>query len=140
MRVCFLVPELRPAGGLAVALGHAARLNARDDFDVDVVSLRPAGDVRALSEVADERYDVAIATWWETVPPALDLHARRRALLVQSAEERFYRRHEPFEQLGPALALSAPLHFFAVARWLCELLRELRPESTCWFTPNGIDK
>jgi len=128
-----------------VALGHAARLAANGEFDVDVVSLRAPEDertqtVKRLDEVAREHYDVALATWWETLPSVLALRAEHRALLVQSAEERFYRRNEPFEQLGPALALSAPVHFFAVARWLCDLVTELRPENRCWFTPNGIDK
>ena len=147
MRVCLLVPDLRPSGGIAVVLGYANRLGAAGDFDIDVVSQGSAREfdgqslsLRSLDDARNEDYDVAIATWWETVPAVLTLRAGRRALLVQSAEERFYRRHEPFEQLGPALSLSAPVHFFAVARWLCDLLAELRPGCSCWFTPNGIDK
>lgn len=147
MRVCLLVPDLRPSGGIAVVLGYANRLGAAGDFDIDVVSQGSAREfagqslsLRSLDDARNETYDVAIATWWETVPAVLALRAGRRALLMQSAEERFYRRHEPFEQLGPALSLSAPVHFFAVARWLCDLLAELRPGCSCWFTPNGIDK
>ena len=133
MRVCLVLPELRPSGGVAIAMGHAARLREQAGFDVDVVTL----DARTLPR---ERYDVAVATWWETLPALLELDARRRVVLVQSAEERFYRPEESFERLGAALALSAPVHFLVVARWLEDLVTALRPDARCWFVPNGIDK
>src|SRR5687767_7639223 len=113
-------------------MGHAARLQERAEFEVDVVAL---GE-RAPSEP----YDVAVATWWETLPALLELDARRRVVLVQSAEERFYRPEESFERLGAALALAAPVHYLAVARWLEGLVTALRPDARCWFVPNGIDK
>jgi glycosyltransferase involved in cell wall biosynthesis len=117
---------------VAIARGHAARLQERAEFEVDVV---------ALGENAPrEPYDVAVATWWETLPTLLELDARRRVVLVQSAEERFYHPHESFERLGAALALSAPVHFVVVARWLEDLITTLRPDARCWFVPNGIDK
>lgn len=134
MRVCLVLPELRPSGGVAIAVGHAARLRERGGFDVDVVTLD------SLADAQRERYDVAVATWWETLPALLELDARRRVAFVQSAEERFYRPEESFERLGAALALTAPVHFFVVARWLENLVTRLRPDARCWFVPNGIDK
>ena len=132
MRVCLVLPELRPSGGVAIALGHAARLQEDAGFEVDVVTLG--------EDLPGERYDVAVATWWETLPALLELDARRRVAFVQSAEERFYRADESFERFGAALALTAPVHFFVVARWLETLVTELRPDAGCWFVPNGIDK
>jgi glycosyltransferase involved in cell wall biosynthesis len=132
VRVCLVLPELRPSGGVAIALGHAARLREEAGFDVDVVTLG--------EDLPRERYDVGVATWWETVPALLELNARRRVAFVQSAEERFYRAEESFERFGAALALAAPVHFFVVARWLETLVSELRPDAGCWFVPNGIDK
>lgn len=145
MRVCLVLPELRPAGGIGVALAHADRLRESGDFTVDVVSLRAedatqARAAKSVDEALGNRYDVAVATWWETLPVVLRLQADARVALVQSAEERFYRDHEPLERLGAGLALAAPVHFFAVARWLQDLLGALRPSSRCWFVPNGIDK
>ena len=113
-------------------MGHAARLQERADFEVDVVALG--------EDAPREPYDVAVATWWETLPTLLELDARRRVVLVQSAEERFYRPDESFERLGAALALTAPVHFVVVARWLEDLVTALRPDARCWFVPNGIDK
>jgi glycosyltransferase involved in cell wall biosynthesis len=127
-----MLPEMRPSGGVAVAMGHAARLQERAEFQVDVVALG--------EELPRERYDVAVATWWETVPALLQLDAQQRVVLVQSAEERFYRPDESFERLGAALALTAPVHFFVVAHWLEDLVTALRPDARCWFVPNGIDK
>ena len=146
MRVCLVLPELRPSGGVAIAVGHAARLREHAGFEVDVVALGDGrgapGDIRVLSpeDAQRERYDVAVATWWETLPALLALDARRRVVLVQSAEERFYRPEESLERLGAALALSAPVHFVVVARWLEDLVTRLRPDSRCWLVPNGIDK
>ena len=134
MRVCLVLPELRPSGGVAVALGHAARLREQAGFEVDVVTLDSLGDAPSA------QYDVAVATWWETLPALLELDARRRVVLVQSAEERFYRPEESLERLGAALALSAPVHFVVVAHWLEALIEELRPDARCWLVPNGIDK
>ena len=132
MRVCLVLPELRPSGGVAIALGHAARLREDAGFEVDVITLG--------EDLPRDQYDVAVATWWETLPALLELNARRRVVFVQSAEERFYRPDESFERLGAALALTAPVHFFVVARWLETLVTELRPDAGCWFVPNGIDK
>jgi glycosyltransferase involved in cell wall biosynthesis len=134
VRVCLVLPELRPSGGVAVAVGHAARLQEHAGFEVDVVALD------SLADVQGARYDVAVATWWETLPALLELDARRRVLLVQSAEERFYRPEESLERLGATLALCAPVHFLAVAHWLEDLVTELRPDARCWLVPNGIDK
>ena len=134
MRVCLVLPELRPSGGVAIAVGHAARLREQVGFEVDVVTLD------SLADAQRARYDVAVATWWETLPALLELDAERRVMFVQSTEERFYRPEESFERLGAARALSAPVHFVVVARWLENLVTELRPDACCWFVPNGIDK
>lgn len=141
MRVCFVLPELSPSGGVRIALGHAEVLAASEENSVDVVVLRGhAGQYRRIEEVAESSYDVAVGTWWETLPVLLRLDATRRVAFIQSAEERFYRGSEPLEQLGAALALSAPVHFFTVTQWLRDLLSQLRPDARTWFVPNGIDK
>lgn len=146
MRICLLLPELRPSGGISVAVGHAARLDASDEFDVEVAAVHEGGeapeDVRvvSLAHALDHRYDVVIGTWWETTPWLMRIEAGRRVSLVQSAEERFYSQEEPLERMGAALALAAPVHFFTVAGWLRALLEELRPDVRAWLVPNGIDK
>jgi glycosyltransferase involved in cell wall biosynthesis len=83
---------------------------------------------------------VAIATWWQTVPALWQLDAARRAVLLQSFEQRFYDRDAPFERLSAECTLSMAVDFIAVAPWIRDLLSELREDARCWVVPPGIDK
>src|SRR5215211_8302356 len=105
MRVCFILPTLRPSGGVGVVAAHARGL--LDDHGVEaelVVTEQTHGSpvgangvpVRTLEEAAGRRYDVAVATWWQTAQALWKLDARRRAMLLQSFEQRFYDRDAPF--------------------------------------------
>ena len=132
MRACFLVPELRPSGGIAVVLEHARRL-AGHGIEAEVLV---AGDPRAR----EREWDVAIATFWTTWPELHELRARRRAIFLQSVEERFYREAEPFDRLGADAALAQDAGYLVVAGWMRELMSELRPGVPVWHVPNGIDK
>ena len=137
MRICFLLQELGRSGGAATVLGHAERLRSRHGFDVDVVVTDPR------AEPADRpsgEYDVAIATWWQTAAALYRVNARRRALFVQSFEERFYRPTEPFARLGAGLVLALPVDYLVVAEWMRDALAELRPDANVRVVPNGVDK
>jgi O-antigen biosynthesis protein len=132
MRVCFLVPELRPSGGIAVVLEHARRLG---DHAIEA-EVMVAGDPRAR----ESEWDVAIATFWTTWPELHELRSRRRAVFLQSVEARFYRDTEPFDRLGADAALAQDAGYFVVAGWMRDLLAAVRPGVPVWHIPNGIDK
>jgi O-antigen biosynthesis protein len=132
MRVCFLVPELRPSGGIAVVAEHARRL-AQHGIRAEVL-------VSSDGAARSRDWDVAIATFWTTWPDLCELRARRRAIFLQSIEERFYRESEPFERLGASAALAQGAGYIVVAAWMRDLLGELRPDAPTWLVPNGIDK
>ena len=134
MKICFILPDLSPSGGMAVASAHVRGLGRDHRVEAELVT------VDALADVRDRDYDVAIATWWETVGALWGLRARRRALLLQSFEQRFYGVDAPFERLGAEAVLSLPLDFIAVAPWLRDTLVELRPEARCHVVTPGIDK
>ena len=134
MRVCFLLPSLRPSGGVAVATAHAGALAREHGVEADLVV---AGD---LAEAAGKRYDVAISTWWETAPALWQLDADRRVTLLQSFEQRFYDRDAPFERLSAEATLALPVDFVVIAGWMRDLLAELRPDARCRVVPPGIDK
>ena len=86
-------------------------------------------------------YDVAVATWWETVGPALELPARRRyAYFVQSLEDRFYRAGRAGSGWRAALTHDLPLPVITEARWIAETLEALAPERRCLLVRNGIAK
>jgi O-antigen biosynthesis protein len=133
VKICFVLADLRPSGGAGVASAHVRGLARDHGVEAELVTLDALGDSRG-------RYDVAIATWWETLPALWQLDAARRALLLQSFEQRFYDRDAPFERLSAEATLALPLDFIAVAPWLRHALVELRPGARCRVVRPGIDK
>jgi glycosyltransferase involved in cell wall biosynthesis len=148
VRICFLVRELTSSGGVQVIRYHAARLAGDEGFEVEMLMTRDGAGhggagpvpVRLVADARGESYDIAVATWWETAQDLYAVNARRRAIFLQSFEQRYYRAHEPFERLGSAAALALPVDFLVVAGWMRDLLAELRPDAGCWVVPNGVDK
>ena len=134
MRVCFLLHELGRAGGMGVVAGHAERLSAREGWDAQVVL------TSELDRHADVEWDFALATWWETAEALWRVRARRRAVFLQSLEERFYSERELFERLGAASVLALPVDYLTVGSWMRDVLAELRPDARCLVVRNGIDK
>jgi glycosyltransferase involved in cell wall biosynthesis len=151
VKVCFLVNDLQLSGGVGVVVEHARRLAHDHGFDTALVLVREQelpswryealADVRVLplEEARRERFDVAVATWWETTFTLFDVPAERHAYFVQSLEDRFYR-HDQAERVGAALTLDLPVAFITEARWIQRTLQELRPGAPVHFVRNGIDK
>ena len=95
MRVAFVVNDLQLSGGVGVIVEHARQLTRRHGFAVDLVLARAQDDpdwrfrglddipVHGMDVARASHYDVAVATWWETVGPALELPAHRHAYFVQ---------------------------------------------------------
>ena len=133
VKVCFVLPDRSPSGGAAVASAHARGLSRDHGVEAELVTLD------ALDQ-AQGPYDVAIATWWETVPALWQLDAARRALLFQSFEQRFYDRDAPLEQVSAETTLALPLDYIAVSHWLRDALLRLRPDARCHVVQPGIDK
>ena len=133
MKICFVLPELSPSGGVAVAAAHARGLERDHGVEAELRTLEDLGEARG-------RYDVAIATWWETVPALWQLDAAHRAVLLQSFEQRFYDRDAPFERLSAECTLAMAVDFIAVAPWMRDVLSDLREAARCWVVRPGIDK
>jgi glycosyltransferase involved in cell wall biosynthesis len=146
VRVCFVLPSLRPSGGVAVAAALARGL-AEQGVEADLVVGEPAGgqapedlSVRHIAAADGRAYDVAIGTWWQTASALWEVTAQRRAMLLQSFEQRFYDRDAPFERLAAEVTLALPVGFLAVAPWIRDVLAELRPGACTWVVVPGIDK
>src|SRR5215210_4435023 len=151
VRVAFVVNDLQLSGGVGVVVEHARQLVRRHGFAADLVLAReqeePAWGFQGLVDLpvhGMERaragdYDVAVATWWETVGPALELPARSHAYFVQSLEDRFYRPGEA-QRLAAALTHDIPIPVITEARWIAETLEALAPERRCLLVRNGIAK
>ena len=115
MKVAFLVNDLQLSGGVGVVVQHARQLSTIEGWDVTLVLVReeegpswhgyehlPHLHVRSREQALSEHYDVAVATWWETMFTLFELSAERYAYFVQSLEDRFYR-HDEAERLGAGL-------------------------------------
>lgn len=152
MRVAFLVNDLQLSGGVGVVLQHARRLSELEGWEVTLVLVRedegpswhgydqlPHLHVRSREQALCERYDVAVATWWETTFTLFELDAERYAYFVQSLEDRFYL-HDEAERLGAGLTLDLPVAFITEAGWIAQTLAGLRPDAPCYLVRNGIDK
>jgi glycosyltransferase involved in cell wall biosynthesis len=152
VKVAFLVNDLQLSGGIGVVVRHARGLAAAHGFDVSLVLVRdwdlphwsgyddlPHLHVISLEEARDQRFDVAVATWWETTFSLFTVPAKRHAYFVQSLEDRFYE-HDQAERVGAGLTLDLPVAFITEARWIQRTLAELRPDAPCHLVRNGIDK
>jgi O-antigen biosynthesis protein len=151
LRVAFLLQDLQLSGGVGVVVEHASQLAARHGFDVTLAMTRkqpePDWSFRGLERLhvvpieraREDRYDVAVATWWETTSHLFDLEAHRHAYFVQSLEDRFYGGWDP-RRVGAALTHALPVSFITEARWIAETLDELQPGGRVFYVRNGIDK
>ncbi|HYM56532.1 MAG TPA: glycosyltransferase family 4 protein [Solirubrobacteraceae bacterium] len=150
MRLALLTQDLQLSGGVGVIVEHAVQL-AWNGFEVDLVLTRPstrpdwsyrglaAVRVVPLEQARTRRYDVALATWWETSQHLFELDAARHAFFVQSLEDRFYEVGSS-ARLGAALALDLPVRFVTEARWIAETLELLYPGERVFYVRNGIAK
>ena len=151
VKVAFLLNDLQLSGGVGVVVQHARSAERLDGWDVTLVLVREDEEpswhgyehLRTCTcgprARHAERYDIAVATWWETTFTLFELSADRYAYFVQSLEDRFYR-HDQAERLGAALTLDLPVAFITEARWIVETLSALRPDAPCYLVRNGIDK
>jgi glycosyltransferase involved in cell wall biosynthesis len=144
MRVAFLVAELGRSGGMGVIRDWARSLD-----DAVLVVCGPAEElpgeddgvpVRPLAAMADEPVDVAIATWWTTCESLWDLPARRRAVLLQSLEQHYYRDGEPADRLGAAAVLDLPVAWLPIAPHLAAHVERVAPGARVHPVALGIDK
>ena len=151
MRVAFLVHGLGLWGGVGVVVEHARRLRIDHGFDAQLVLAAPERTadwthgglvdvpVRELEHAREEHWDVAVATWWETVFVLHHLPAARYAFFVQSMEERFYAPDDP-ARMAAVLTHDLPLGFITEARWIADQLRSRRHDPRVFYVRNGIDK
>jgi glycosyltransferase involved in cell wall biosynthesis len=151
VRVAFVVNDLQLSGGVGVVVEHARQLRRRQGVDATIVLAAeqqkrdwvhgglPDVPLLDLGTAREQRFDVAVATWWETAYPALGLPAARHAYFVQSLEERFFAPDDP-QRLAAALTHGLPVAMLTEARWIAETLEALRPDVRVRLVRNGIAK
>lgn len=131
MRACFLVPGLSRSGGIDVIAGHARRLGA------EVVAV---DDTAALDAARAQEWDVALASWWTTIPFLSELRAERRGVMAQGYDPLHYRGAEFIDRIASVAAVNAGYDVVAVSDWVADMVRAARPGARCSVVRPGIDK
>jgi glycosyltransferase involved in cell wall biosynthesis len=151
VRIAFLLPDFTLSGGAGIVVEHARRLARDHGMDVVLVPVRGHDEtawsypglseirVATLREVAGERFDVAVATWWETALSLFDLNATRYAYFLQLLEDSHYPERAP-QRLGFQLTLGMPVRFLTAARWIRDFTEAVQPGSRALYVRSGIDK
>ena len=151
MRVAFLLQDLQLSGGVGVVVEHARRLRAEHGVDAQLVLTRAADGpawpyngledvpVRSREDACAERWDIAVASWWETTGSLFDLDADRYAYFVQLLEDSAY---EPgaAERIGAMMSTALPVALITEARWIAEILEDYQRGSHVRYVRNGIAK
>lgn len=125
-----------------MALGHDVRLIT--DFNVtrEWISWYPeAKDFKFMSflEAKEEKFDIAYATWWATVPKLSEINATKYAYFVQSFEPYFV--SEDNRSLRKYIESTYIRHLPVIteATWIKNLL-EANYQSKVYLVKNGIRK
>ena len=151
MKVVFLLQDLQLSGGVGVVVEHASQLASRHGLDVTLAMTRTQAEpdwsfrgldglhVLPIEQAREQRYDVAVATWWETTSHLFQVPAERHACFIQSLEDRFYMPGDT-RRIGAALPHALPVGLITEARWIARALEELRPGSRVRYVRNGIAK
>ena len=145
LSVCFVVGSLGRSGGVRTVVQHATALARDHGMDVCLAIESDTGadlddvEIVTFAEARERSFDVAVATWWRTTYALMRIPARRHGCFVQQLDDRVYRVGD-VERFGAAITHDLPVHYLSEARWIVELLEELRPGIGCIHVPNGVDK
>ena len=151
MQICFMLTSNTVSGGIFTVFKHAAAL-ARKGHDVtiafmldDNLETRPQFDgldqVRFASwrEVCgtDTVFDIAVATWWETMYLLPQVRAAHYAYFVQGFEDEFYKPGSLPASLVPA-TYETNVHMLTVSKALSDRLKQ-KYRSSSIAIPCGIE-
>ena len=150
MKIAILLWSPDISGGSYVIFKHASYLQ-NAGHEVSIITRDPVGpsdlawfpEARKLSwatleQAGGQSFDLAMATWWQTVFDLPRLHARQYAHFIQSLEDRFYP-----ERLGGLRSVvqelyKLPLEQICITGWLEKRLSSLGQSPQ--VARNGIDK
>jgi len=148
-RWAFLVHTPNLSGGTLVIFQHAVGLAALGEQVTLVWRTRPSPDCciwfpeharlnwKSFDDCRDETFDIAVATWWETLFELHQLRFSRALYFVQSVESRFY--EEPLLRQLAASTYALPLPVVTVADWISSYL-EHNFGRTSRVVLNGVRK
>ncbi|WIG81904.1 glycosyltransferase [Photobacterium damselae] len=150
MKICFLLWSPDISGGTNVIFEHATRLLNDNEITIvtheNVCSSRlqwfPGAEKltwKTFDEIANEKFDLAIATWWRTVYDLNRITADKYCYFVQSIESKFYPEEDVILRNLVELTYSLDLCIITEATWIKDYLKsEYNQEA--YLVKNGIRK
>lgn len=136
MKCIFTLGSPAIGGGTNVILEHASYMadHGSDVYIVTEKSVSPseyAWHSKAhklkwvtYEEIENEKFDVAIATWWRTVYELYKINALHYVYFVQSIESKFYSENEDEIKLLAEMTYMLDLKVITEATWIKEYLEE----------------
>ncbi len=150
MRIAFVLNDLSLSGGTNVVLQHASRLSRNHGHEVSLLlrehtshnwesSLTESLEVLGIESLEAREWDVAIATYWETLLLLGQVEARSYLWFCQLYEDRFFPDRNP-QRTSMQIAGSLPIPVVTEAHWLKNLFEHENPSRQVEVVLNGIDK
>lgn len=151
MRICFLLSAFSRSGGVNAVLQHSRWLHEDHGFEITLALLDDAmpAETHGAEEFAEivllrdldaqQPFDIAIATYWETAFWIHNIPAQRYAHFLQSLEDRFFPARTPARTLA-RISEGLPLAIVTEATWIAETMRAVRGDEAVLLVRNGIDK
>jgi hypothetical protein len=150
MKIAFVLNDLRLSGGVNVILQHASRMASTSSDEVFLLiresiddhwyeSLVGEANIVPRADWQTDSYDIAIATYWETLLLLGDVTSKSYVWFCQLYEDRFFPDRNPSISTMQ-IAGSIPLPVVTEAHWLQDLLVSENPDRAVEVVLNGIDK
>ena len=112
MRICFLLPSNTISGGIFTVFKHASALGRKGhevtiafmleerEYRRSIFDAMEGVQLKSFREAAScGRYDLVVATWWETIFLLPQIEAEHILYFVQGFEDRFYPDSSPAARL-----------------------------------------
>ncbi len=135
MKICILVSAVNLSGGIYVIFQHACYLQ-NQGIDVTIVTTHPVDKTHkwhpafdtlkflTLEEAEAQDFDLAIATWWETVYALPRIRAKQYTYFVQGMEDLFYVYKNTTLRDRARATYRLPFKGITVSSWLRKRLKE----------------
>ena len=150
MKIAFVLNDLRLSGGVNVILQHSSRIASRGKDEVFLL-VRESGDgdwakpLIGQARILEEHqwglysFDVAIATYWETLLLLGHVQSLAYIWFCQLFEDRFFPDRNP-NISTMQIAGSIPIPVLTEAHWLRDLIHSQNPGRAVKVVLNGVDK
>ena len=151
MKIAFLLGSPDISGGTYVIFEHAIRAK-KYGYDISIVTNEKIDQNRlnwhpeskildwiTYNDLETKKFDIVIATWWQTIFSLHKVNAKTYIYFVQSIESKFYPEYEVALKRLVESTYSLELPVITEATWIKEYIEDIYP-SDVFLAHNGIRK